>query len=71
MAGKNAKNSKVQKTQKPENIKILPGTRVGGEKGIYEIRLLGEMNDGKLLIYTNVKNGLWSLGRTLPPKYKA
>lgn len=70
-----------KKTTKPENkkptkekkekINLLPGKKIFGEKGIFEIRLLGEKDGGKLLVYTNVKNNLWSLGRTLPKKYQA
>jgi len=62
---------KIEKKEKPESVNILPGKKLFGEAGIFEVRLLGEKNDGKILVYTNVRQGLWSLGRTLPKKYKA
>jgi len=65
------KKVKKEKKEKKVNISILPGKRIFGEKGIFEVRLIGEKNDGKILVYTNVRDGLWSLGRTLPKNYKA
>lgn len=72
MAGKIKKeNDKKPETKKPEKINMLPGKKIFGEKGLFEIRLLGEKDGGKLLVYTNVRKNLWSLGRTLPKKYQA